>query len=128
MRLLTWLPFPKLSLPYAGASFVGTFFVIPRFKDSFKEDLEWRDIYSALSSAGVKQLQPKEVYAKCKRYGFCITAGLQRRVSGCVGCVIGLYRAQQCRCVAVAVEGCVRKSQEVWQHKTAGGTMVMVVF
>lgn len=53
--------------PAAGASFVGTFFVIPRFKDSFKEDLEWRDIYEALSSTGVKQLEPKEAYAKCKR-------------------------------------------------------------
>jgi hypothetical protein len=41
--------------------------VIPRFKDSFKEDLEWRDIYAALSATGVKQLEPKEAYAKCKR-------------------------------------------------------------
>ncbi|WIA35407.1 hypothetical protein OEZ86_003852 [Tetradesmus obliquus] len=54
------------ALGAAGASFVGTFFVIPRFKDSFKEDLEWRDIYEALSSTGVKQLEPKEAYAKCK--------------------------------------------------------------
>jgi hypothetical protein len=67
MRILTLLPLLIFNSNSTGASFVGTFFVIPRFKDSFKEDLEWRDIYAALSSAGVKQLQPKEVYTKCKR-------------------------------------------------------------
>ncbi|KAF6264114.1 hypothetical protein COO60DRAFT_1485929 [Scenedesmus sp. NREL 46B-D3] len=54
------------ALGAAGASFVGTFFVIPRFKDSFKEDLEWRDIYAALSTAGVKQLESKETFDKCR--------------------------------------------------------------
>jgi hypothetical protein len=32
----------------------------------------WRcDTTAALSIAGAKQLQPKDVYAKCKRYGIC---------------------------------------------------------
>lgn len=39
----------------AGASFVATFFVAPQFKDQFKEDVDWRDIYNTLQVTAVTQ-------------------------------------------------------------------------
>lgn len=54
------------TLGLAGISFVGTFFVAPRFKDSFKEDVDWRDIYKYLAASGVKQVDAAEAYAKSK--------------------------------------------------------------
>jgi hypothetical protein len=42
--------------------------VAPQFKDSFKEDLDWRQIYQALAATGVKQVNAAEAYAKSKRY------------------------------------------------------------
>lgn len=56
-------------LGLAGASFVATFFVAPQFKDQFKEDIDWRDIYKTLQSTGVKQIDAKEAYAKSKSGG-----------------------------------------------------------
>jgi hypothetical protein len=41
--------------------------VAPKFKDSFKEDLDWREIYQALAATGVKQVTAAEAYAKSNR-------------------------------------------------------------
>lgn len=55
------------TLGLTALSFVGTFFVAPKFKDSFKEDVDWRDIYKYLAASGVKQVDAAEAYAKSKR-------------------------------------------------------------
>jgi hypothetical protein len=56
------------TLGLAGASFVGTFFVAPRFKDSFKEDIDWRDMYKELvQGGGVPSITPREAFNKRKR-------------------------------------------------------------
>jgi hypothetical protein len=56
------------TLGLAGASFVGTFFVAPRFKDSFKEDIDWRDMYKELVAAGgVASVTPREAFNKSRR-------------------------------------------------------------
>jgi hypothetical protein len=54
-------------LGLAGLSFVGTFVVAPRFKDSFKEEIDWKDMYPELVKSGVKAVAPAEAYAKRKR-------------------------------------------------------------
>lgn len=41
--------------------------VAPKFKDSFKEDLDWREIYAALVASDVKQMDAVDAYAKSKR-------------------------------------------------------------
>jgi rhodanese-related sulfurtransferase len=56
-------------LGLTGASFVATFFVAPQFKDQFKEDVDWRDIYNSLQSTGVKQVDATDAYAKSKSGG-----------------------------------------------------------
>eukprot|EP00879_Flechtneria_rotunda_P029887 GHRR01032351.1.p1 GENE.GHRR01032351.1~~GHRR01032351.1.p1 ORF type:complete len:220 (+),score=37.83 GHRR01032351.1:346-1005(+) len=56
-------------LGLAGASFVGTFLVAPQFKDSFKENLDWKDIYYALQSTGVKSVEASEAFAKSRSSG-----------------------------------------------------------
>lgn len=48
--------------------------VAPKFKDSFKEDLDWREIYQALAATGVKQVEAAEAYAKSKRCARCAFA------------------------------------------------------
>lgn len=51
-------------LGLAGASFAGTFFVIPRFKESFKEDVAWQDIYKYLKQdGGVKGISAPQAAA-----------------------------------------------------------------
>lgn len=52
----------------AGASFVGTFFVAPQFKELFKEDLDWKEIYQTLQrNGGVKQIDATEAAEKSRR-------------------------------------------------------------
>jgi hypothetical protein len=56
-------------MTYAGLgltalSFVGTFVIIPSFKQYFKEDVDWKDIYRELSQAGVKTITPEEAARK----------------------------------------------------------------
>lgn len=56
-------------MTYAGLgltalSFVGTFVVIPSFKQYFKEDIDWKDIYRELSQAGVKTITPEDAARK----------------------------------------------------------------
>jgi hypothetical protein len=41
--------------------------VAPQFKDSFKEDLDWREIYQSLSASGVQQIDAADAYAKSSR-------------------------------------------------------------
>lgn len=55
------------TLGLAGASFVATFFVAPRFKDQFKEAVDWRDVYAALSASGARAVDPAEAAAKSNR-------------------------------------------------------------
>ncbi|EFJ41288.1 hypothetical protein VOLCADRAFT_107756 [Volvox carteri f. nagariensis] len=55
------------ALGVAAATFVGTFFVAPRFKEAFKEPVDWRDMYSALAARGVKTVTAEEAYAKAKK-------------------------------------------------------------
>jgi hypothetical protein len=57
-----------VGLGLAGASFVGTFFVAPQFKDAFKEELDWKAIYTALQQAGgVQQLDAGDAAAQSGR-------------------------------------------------------------
>lgn len=56
------------SLGTAAALFIGTFFVAPRFKESFKEPVDWRDMYRDLvARGGVKTVTPEEAYGKARR-------------------------------------------------------------
>eukprot|EP01025_Chloroclados_australasicus_P017424 TRINITY_DN1889_c0_g2_i3.p1 TRINITY_DN1889_c0_g2~~TRINITY_DN1889_c0_g2_i3.p1 ORF type:complete len:331 (-),score=25.49 TRINITY_DN1889_c0_g2_i3:220-1110(-) len=48
-----------------GVSFVLTFFVAPKFKDSFKEEEQWIDIYPKLKQQGVNSITVEE--AKTRR-------------------------------------------------------------
>eukprot|EP01024_Parvocaulis_polyphysoides_P043594 TRINITY_DN3997_c1_g1_i1.p1 TRINITY_DN3997_c1_g1~~TRINITY_DN3997_c1_g1_i1.p1 ORF type:complete len:285 (-),score=39.18 TRINITY_DN3997_c1_g1_i1:211-1065(-) len=43
-----------------GVSFVLTFFVAPKFKDQFKEEEQWVDIYPKLKQQGVKSVTPEQ--------------------------------------------------------------------
>eukprot|EP01023_Acetabularia_acetabulum_P003110 TRINITY_DN1132_c0_g1_i3.p1 TRINITY_DN1132_c0_g1~~TRINITY_DN1132_c0_g1_i3.p1 ORF type:complete len:309 (+),score=32.68 TRINITY_DN1132_c0_g1_i3:2-928(+) len=43
-----------------GVSFVLTFFVAPKYKDQFKEEEQWKDIYIQLKQQGVKSITPQE--------------------------------------------------------------------
>ena len=56
-----------VGLGLAGLSFIGTFVVAPRFKESFKEDIDWKDMYPELVKSGIKSVRPAEAYAKRKR-------------------------------------------------------------
>lgn len=55
---------PGVNHSITGAvGFVGTFAVAPRFKDNFKEDLDWREIYAALcAQGGVNGVTAEEAY------------------------------------------------------------------
>ncbi|KAF8060582.1 rhodanese-like domain-containing protein 14 [Scenedesmus sp. PABB004] len=58
------------ALGLGGASFVATFFVAPRFKAAFKEDIDWRDIYYALTAAGgVRQVDAADAAARARGGG-----------------------------------------------------------
>ena len=49
------------ALGAGAASFAGTFFVAPLFRDKFKEAAPWEKIYEALSKQGVASVSPAEV-------------------------------------------------------------------
>lgn len=66
LRAIALVTFAAVLNVCAATSFAGTFFVAPRFKDSFKEDVEWRDIHAALSATGVKSVEAKDAYSKCR--------------------------------------------------------------
>lgn len=56
------------ALGLGALSFVGTFFVAPRFRDNFKEPLDWKEIYTGLvSKGGVRTVSAREAYDKTRR-------------------------------------------------------------
>jgi hypothetical protein len=55
------------SLGAGATSFVGTFFIAPRFKQNFKEDLDWPTIYNELinnKQGKFTTATAKEAYSK----------------------------------------------------------------
>jgi hypothetical protein len=65
--------------------------VAPQFKDSFKEDLDWRVIYQGLVASGVKQVYAAEAFAKSKRWVSFVAAqhlGSQVRPQGLVAVAV----------------------------------------
>ncbi|GLC65641.1 hypothetical protein PLESTF_000321900 [Pleodorina starrii] len=69
------------ALGAAAASFVATFFVAPRFKEAFKEPVDWRDMYAALTARGVRSVTPEEAYAKAKKGAVLLDVRLAERYS-----------------------------------------------
>ena len=55
----------------SGLALFGTmFFVIPQFKDSFRQGVTWNEVYDSLvSEGGVKAVQPSEAFAKASKGG-----------------------------------------------------------
>lgn len=56
-----------VALGLSAVSFIGTFGIIPLFKDSFKEPISWMDIYPELAKTGVKTITAEEAYAKVQK-------------------------------------------------------------
>lgn len=51
------------TLGASAVGFVGTFAVAPRFREQFKEDLDWREIYAALvQQGGVRTVTAQDAY------------------------------------------------------------------
>ena len=51
------------TLGASAVGFVGTFAVAPRFREQFKEDLDWREIYAALvQQGGVRTVTASDAY------------------------------------------------------------------
>jgi len=84
--------------------------VAPKFKDSFKEDMDWREIYQTLAATGVKQVDAAEAYAKCKR---CASRGSCNRVtklhlSGAQrGSVVAVQCLTSCREASTSLAGII---------------------
>jgi rhodanese-related sulfurtransferase len=78
------------SIGAAGLSFVGTFFVAPLFKSSFKEDADWQTIYKELiASGGVPAVEAEAAYARrktCDFLGRCCCVVLRCAVVCCCAC------------------------------------------
>lgn len=69
------------SMAYAalGASalgFVGTFFVTPLFKNSFKEGVEWKEMYRTLLTTGVKSVSADQAASKLGKSGVLVDVRL----------------------------------------------------
>jgi hypothetical protein len=66
-----------LNSAYAGlglgaASFAGTFFVAPRFKEAFKEATAWKAIYEDLVKSDIKSITAEDAYLRVKRGYACV--------------------------------------------------------
>jgi hypothetical protein len=80
------------------ASFVGTFLVLPKFKEALKEPVDWRDMFAELSQPGVvKSITPAEAYAKSKRGGWAAAAAA---LAAGAGCCLAPAQPQRRRCPA----------------------------
>ncbi|GIL57869.1 hypothetical protein Vafri_13094 [Volvox africanus] len=51
----------------SAVTFIATFLVAPRFKEAFKEPVDWREMHSVLAAKGVKTVTAAEAYAKAKK-------------------------------------------------------------
>ncbi|GLI63265.1 hypothetical protein VaNZ11_006169 [Volvox africanus] len=50
-----------------AVSFIATFLVAPRFKEAFKEPVDWREMHGVLAAKGVKTVTAAEAFAKAKK-------------------------------------------------------------
>lgn len=65
------------TLGASALGFVGTFAVAPRYRENFKETLDWREIYAALvAQGGVRTVTAEDAYKQTS--------------SGCGGSVVDL--------------------------------------
>jgi len=65
-----------------GLTFFGTFGLAPKFKDTFKEEERWTDIYASLLESGVKTVDAEEAVRSSRGNGaFLLDVRMQNKFS-----------------------------------------------